>query len=263
VSFSTRRLGPQLLLTGRRWVKNGDAWIVTHTTADGSMTVRREKGVGEVVLPADYVRDHVELGYACTAHRAQGRTVDTAHAMVTATTTREVLYVAATRGRSSNRLYVDTFYDPDPDTSHGPGVEQSYREVLERVLGNVGADAAAHAVIAREQDAADSIGVLTAEYLTLARQAQAERWDALLDTSGLSPSQAAEVRASDAYGPLVAAFSEAEARGLDVTAAFPDLVRGRELDTAQDVAAALHDRVDRWIRASRGRRQGATRLIAG
>ncbi len=51
---------------------------------------------------------------------AQGRTVDTAHAYITATTTREVLYVAATRGRDSNRLYVDTAYDPDPDTAHQP-----------------------------------------------------------------------------------------------------------------------------------------------
>ncbi len=37
------------------------------------------------VLPADYVREHVELGYASTAHRAQGRTVDTAHAYVSRT----------------------------------------------------------------------------------------------------------------------------------------------------------------------------------
>ena len=70
------------------------------------------------MLPADYVGEHVELAYASTAHRAQGRSVDTAHAMVSPTTTREVLYVSATRGRESNRLYVDTHYDPDPQTSH-------------------------------------------------------------------------------------------------------------------------------------------------
>ena len=70
------------------------------------------------MLPADYVAEHVELAYASTAHRAQGRTVDTAHAMVSPTTTREVLYVSATRGREHNRLYVDTHYDPDPQTSH-------------------------------------------------------------------------------------------------------------------------------------------------
>ena len=66
------------------------------------MTVQRANGAGQVVLPADYVREHVELAYASTAHRAQGETVDTAHAMVSPTTTREVLYVSATRGREAN-----------------------------------------------------------------------------------------------------------------------------------------------------------------
>jgi hypothetical protein len=32
-----------------------------------------------VTLPAGYVAASVELAYAATAHRAQGRTVDTAH----------------------------------------------------------------------------------------------------------------------------------------------------------------------------------------
>ena len=90
----------RLLATGKRWVKNGDRWMVTATNDDGSMTVKRAGGGGEVVLPADYVASHVELAYATTAYRAQGRTVDTAHALVTAGTAREVLYVAATRGAS-------------------------------------------------------------------------------------------------------------------------------------------------------------------
>ena len=70
------------------------------------------------VLPPDYVSEHVELGYATTAHRAQGRTVDTAHAYLSAATVRESLYVMATRGRETNKLYVDTTYDPDTQTSH-------------------------------------------------------------------------------------------------------------------------------------------------
>ena len=55
---------------------------------------------GSVVLPASYVAKNVELAYATTAHRAQGRTVDTAHAFVSPTTTREVLYVALREARS-------------------------------------------------------------------------------------------------------------------------------------------------------------------
>lgn len=131
-------------------MKNGDRWVVTVTYADGSMAARRLDGQGEVVLPAGYVRDHVELAYATTAHRAQGRTVGTAHAMVGPTTTREVLYVAATRGRQSNRLYVDTSFDPDPATAHATA-PQSTAEVLGAVLRREGAELSAHEAVRRAQ----------------------------------------------------------------------------------------------------------------
>ena len=68
------------------------------------------------------------------------------------TTTREVLYVMATRGREANRLYVDTHYDPDPQTSHGEhGRATTARDVLFGVLRNEGADVAAHDMIRRQQ----------------------------------------------------------------------------------------------------------------
>ena len=96
-SVVTRR-NQRGLATGRGWVKNGDQWTVVGVHGDGSIDVRRTNGTGRATLPAAYVREHVELGYATTAHRAQGRTVDTAHAFVSATTLREPLYVMATRG---------------------------------------------------------------------------------------------------------------------------------------------------------------------
>lgn len=82
-----RRLG-----AGNRWVKNGDTWIITAVTTDGGLTVQRPSGGPAVRLPAGYVSEHVKLGYATTAHRAQGATVDTAHAVVAGPgTNREVL----------------------------------------------------------------------------------------------------------------------------------------------------------------------------
>lgn len=55
------------------------------------------------------------------------------------------LYVAATRGRESNRLYVDTAYDPDPQTGHEwTAPPQTAHEVLAGVLANQGAELAAH-----------------------------------------------------------------------------------------------------------------------
>ena len=237
---------------------------MTATHDDGSMTLQRVKGTGKVVLPADYVAEHVELAYASTAHRAQGRSVDTAHAMVSPTTTREVLYVSATRGREHNRLYVDTHYDPDPQTSHDETIEpMTARQVLAGVLRNEGADVAAHEMIRRHQHEAEGMERLSAEYLTLATLAQAERWDALLVRSGLTDAELESVRASEAHGPLLASLREAEARGLDVEAAVPQLVARRSLADAADVAAVLHGRVDRWAQAAGGRRRMAGNLIAG
>ena len=258
------RANNRLLVTGRRWVKNGDRFVVTATNDDGSMAVRRSGGIGEVVLPADYVAEHVELAYATTAHRAQGRTVDTAHALVAPTTTREVLYVAATRGRDSNRMYVDTHYDPDPATSHDGTVEpQTATDVLAGVLQNEGADISAYETIRRAQHQAEDFTALADEYQTLARVAQAERWDALLERSGLDAGQLEQVRASAAHGPLLAALRDAEARGLDVETAFPKLVAARTLADAEDPAAAMHGRVDRWAAAAGSKRQANTNLIAG
>jgi len=258
------RANNRLLATGRRWVKNGDRFVVTATHDDGSMAVRRAGGAGEVVLPADYVAAHVELAYATTAHRAQGRTVDTAHSIISPTTTREVLYVAATRGRESNRIYVDTSYDPDPQTSHDGVTEpQSVRDVLAGVLANEGADISAHETMRRAQHQAEDFTALAGEYQTLARVAQAERWDALLECSGLAADQLEQVRVSEAHGPLLAALRDAEARGLDVDETFPKLVVARSLADAEDPAAVLHGRVDRWVAAAGSKRQGAMNLIAG
>ena len=73
------------------------------------------------MLPAGYVAEHVDLGYAVTAHRAQGITVDTSHVVVTGSTTRENFYVSMTRGRESNIAYValdkpdDSHAAPEPD----------------------------------------------------------------------------------------------------------------------------------------------------
>ena len=111
------RLNDRRLTTGRTWVKNGDRWQVTHRYEDGSLAVRR-LGKGDqprgkaLVLPAKYVREELELGYASTVHRAQGASVDTAHALVDPEkAARELFYVAMTRGKHRNHAYVIV---PDP-----------------------------------------------------------------------------------------------------------------------------------------------------
>ena len=66
------RQNNRMLTTGKSWVKNGDRFVVTAANPDGSMGVRRVSGGAEATLAADYVAQHVELGYATTSYRSQG-----------------------------------------------------------------------------------------------------------------------------------------------------------------------------------------------
>jgi hypothetical protein len=158
------RLNQRDLHTSGRWVKNGDQWTVSAVHPDGSLTVHRAGHTGSWTrLPAGYVHQHVELGYATTAHRAQGRTVDTCHAYVSAATLREPLYVMGTRGREANRLYVDTTYDPDADTAHEPVDPVPPEFVLRRVLATSGAEVSATQTRALEAAAATHPGRLDAQ----------------------------------------------------------------------------------------------------
>jgi conjugative relaxase-like TrwC/TraI family protein len=95
-----------LPITGRDWVKNGDRFTVTGLTGDGGLRVRHEASRRCLTLPAAYVAEHVQLGYAATIHLAQGVTVDTTHTVLTGTESREQLYVALTRGRHANHLHL-------------------------------------------------------------------------------------------------------------------------------------------------------------
>jgi conjugative relaxase-like TrwC/TraI family protein len=258
------RQNDRTLMGGGRWVRNGDRWIVTALLGDGSLRVSAVKGQASVVLPAEYAVDNVELGYAATAYRSQGRTLDTAHAFVSPATTPEVLYVSATRGRTGNHLYVDTGYDPDPDTGHDETTHRhSARDVLAGVLHNEGADVSAHEAIRRAHEYGESIANLAAEYQTIVAFTEHDRWEALMTRSGLTPIQVEAVRASQSYGPLRATLGDAENRGLDVDRAFPALVRGRMLVNADDVAAVLHHRVTRWLDAHEQLTAAPPELVAG
>jgi exodeoxyribonuclease V alpha subunit len=94
-------------------VANRDSWRVARVHRDGRLRViparagdtppRRAR---EAVLPSRYVREHVELGYATTAHGVQGDTSTTAHLVLGEHTTAASTYVAMTRGRESNTTHV-------------------------------------------------------------------------------------------------------------------------------------------------------------
>lgn len=120
----TRRNDRTLTTDHGEPVRNRERWTVATVHGDGALTLSHLGRHGAVTLPADYVRSHVQLGYAATVHGHQGDTVDVSLTLVTAATTHRSLYVGATRGRDENRLCVVTTDDTDA------------RDVLEHVLTN-------------------------------------------------------------------------------------------------------------------------------
>ncbi|MEE6296637.1 MobF family relaxase [Georgenia wangjunii] len=260
----TRR-NDRRLTAGPRWVKNGDTWAVTARHDDGALTVKRPGGGPTVTLPAGYVREHVELGYATTAFRAQGATVDTAHAIVTGPgLTREVLYVMLTRAREANTAYVCTDRPVEPLEGF-EDAPVTARGVLAAAMGNVGAALSAHETRERELDEATSIRTIAAEYETIAHLAQADRWTALLISAGLTAEQVREVTSSPAFGALGTALRRAEAQGVALESDLPQIIKRADTGAA-DLAAVLHERVERWTETSVSAAHGtvpADRFILG
>ena len=146
-------------------------------------------------------------------------------------------------------------YDPDIATSHEAPGELTVADVLRNVLSNSGADKSATLTITEEWANSHSITRLWAEYDTIARKANEERFAALVASAGLTPRQTENFGASQAWGPLMAAFREAEARGIDLDRAVPALVQGRTINGADDIAALLHGRITKRLYFAGNRRQ--------
>jgi conjugative relaxase-like TrwC/TraI family protein len=258
----TRSNNRRLRLRGG-FVRNGDLWSVTRVGGDGSLAVTRLRRTGAhtstavdqgdvVVLPADYVAVNVDLGYATTTHRAQGITVDHAHVLAGPGMVRENLYVAMTRGRHANHVYVAVDdVDPTCDYLSDPHATPAGRDVLERILATTGAELSATQTITARQNEAGSLGRLEPIRQTLLADAVAHHWTATLRDVGLTPDQVDSVIASPEGGPLFVALERGTTLGRPMDHLLRGLINARPLgehaDPAYDIAAVLHSRVQAWL----------------
>jgi len=145
----TRRNNRRLQTSAGGWVANGDVWIITSLRRDGSVMARRNNDGHRARLPADYLAKHAHLAYATTVYRAQGMTVDRCHAATSAMDTHAALYVAATRGRVANHVWVATDHPP---VVNGQRLAPAAEHILETIVARKDARAAAaHDVLAQAQ----------------------------------------------------------------------------------------------------------------
>lgn len=299
----TRRNDRRLsVFAGRDFVKNGDRWSVEGVGEDGSLQVRHVEHGGTVTLPAAYVRENVELGYALTVHRAQGATVDTAHALIDSRADRAGAYVGLSRGREQNNLYVRLNEGEKLDevletvaARHDGEAQLSVHESVDAIRAQQMNTAAAvaeyqeHAELAQRAVIADLMtqGMnrvthfdLTGEDATLARSLRAQMRQARYDgeatddlaakmPTGAEASADADITAvinSEGFGALAAQLGELHRAGLDV----PDIVErayrtrplGTDAETPVDAAAVLSWRVSQIV-DERANAERADRPLAG
>ena len=138
------------------WVRNGDRWVVTQRRRNGSLVVEHADGRGRVVLPGDYVGEHVALSYAVTVHKAQGLTVDRAVVVVDEAASAELVYVGMTRGRLENQACVVL----EIGDEHGWRRPPTPAEALADALGRSGAELSATEVLRSELERSEDLALM-------------------------------------------------------------------------------------------------------
>lgn len=120
----------------RLGVVNGTRGRLTAVHADHSLGLECDDG-RSLTLPPWYVEaGHMAHGYAITGHKAQGMTVDHTFVLGSAELYREWGYVALSRGRHSNHLYVHRRDDEVADLDrHGLAPPADPHEALTARLG--------------------------------------------------------------------------------------------------------------------------------
>ncbi|WP_449279235.1 MobF family relaxase [Leucobacter sp. GX0328] len=255
----TRQNARALRTDHDRWVKNNDEWIVTHVDA-ATGDIVASSGDEQVTLPASFCRDHVQLAYATTAHRSQGRTVDTAHAIIDSSASRETFYVAMTRGKLSNRAYVVIDEGDQLGDSAATGMSRTWQETLDHVVLNRGGDIAAHDTLHDEAGRIGSLRQLVAEYHTITADQLEREYLPTLQQLGLVEADAPE---SPYLGPVLANLRRVELAGKDIPETVSDLLGDRETGSARDVLAVLHYRLAAHLESTASTSSADEPLLAG
>ncbi|MBU8820679.1 relaxase domain-containing protein [Mycolicibacterium goodii] len=137
-------------------VRNGNRWEVLEVDPDNNRLAARRIGDHAIaVFSGDFLREQVHLGYVLTVHAAQGATADTTHALLGVASrlaNRRTAYVAITRGRHTNTVYLYEQPTGERDHEHAPTTDT---DTHTRVRGTTAQAAAAlRTILGRDRDSA-------------------------------------------------------------------------------------------------------------
>jgi conjugative relaxase-like TrwC/TraI family protein len=205
--------------------------------------VRRQRLVstwtGTFRVPRAYLAASAELAYAGNVHVAQGRTVDTAHLLVTDSLSRQALYVGMTRGRQANTAHVVT------GTTAPPG-HQSYQQatpesVLAAIMGRDDGDLSATEQIRQAQDWSGGTAHLLTLWSAAVRQTLHQDLDRQIK-AGLTEAEAWRYDREHSRQALHQRLRAAQLAGHDVGALI-DWITAAPMDRARSITSVLHHRL--------------------
>jgi DNA primase catalytic core len=245
----TRKNNRRIRISATDFVKNGDRWRINTVHDNGDLDVTHLATNRHVTLPARYVRTRVQLGYAATVHGAQGITADTCYTVATGDESRQLLYVAMTRGRHANHVYLTTAGDGDPHSviTRDALLPPTAGDILARVLARDASPRSASSQ-RRELTRADvMLGATAARYHHVLTVAADDRLgaDRLALIDATAEAAVSGITRADAYPALRAHLALLALDGHDPGTVLDQAVdSSRGLADARDIAAVLDWRLD-------------------
>lgn len=244
----TRRNARWLRMGDKDFVRNGYRYTVTEVLNNGGLRARHEPSGRAVTLPPNYVARQVTLGYAATIDSAQGLTAQYGcHIVGAGHLTRQLLYVALTRGRIENHIYLSTAEaDPhrvlSPKATHPDTAVDVLRKTLARDGAQISSTTAARV-------AADPFGRLAGAadmYYDALGAAADERLDPVVKAELYTSAEALcpQLTGCPAWPVLHRHLALLAANGDDPAAVLAAAISQRPLDSARDPAAVLDWRID-------------------
>jgi conjugative relaxase-like TrwC/TraI family protein len=215
--------------------------VLGHDRCTGELQVADPHGC-RAHLPAGYVAEHVTLAYASTVHAAQGRTVDTCHALIEPGADRRSVYVAMTRGRDSNTAYVVCERDAD---GHLPErLDSTARAQLANALASVDYDTTQAAETVRRAGVHEgrSLAWIATQWDLVTTDICTDRCTRTLTTL-LDPATTRTVLGEPGYPRLMRAVRAAQLAGHDVDAVLSAAVAERSLFGADSISDVLRWRI--------------------
>jgi conjugative relaxase-like TrwC/TraI family protein len=249
------RLNTAIDAGGRQLTNRDTLQVTAFRGPDAEVRRQRLDGTwtGTFRVPRSYLAASAELAYAGNVHVAQGRTVDTAHLLVTQTLSRQALYVGMTRGRQANTAHVVTGTTAPP--GHQPYQQATPEAVLAGILQRDDGDLSATEQIRQAQDQSGGTGHLLTLWSAAIRQTLHPNIDQQIKAR-LTEHEAWRYDREHARRVLHQRLRAAQLAGHDLGALI-DRITAAPMDQARSVTSVLHYRLEQL--ALPGLRHDATR----